>query len=295
MKDVSTQSKLISPYGGKLIDLVLTGEERQALIEESRHLPNVKISARSVCDLELLATGAFSPLDRFMGKADYERVLTEMRLKDGTLFPIPITLPVAEDTLPSFADRINLCDARNNTLAVMNIEEVYHWDPQREARLVLGTTDARHPLISEMGQWGKTYISGQLKLINMPQNYDFIELRMTPSLVRERLEEMGFAKVVAFQTRNPMHRIHEELTKRAAEEVNGALLIHPVVGMTKPGDVDHYTRVRVYRTLVNNYYELEPHPAQFAPIGYAHGGAPRSSLARDHPPQLRCHPLYHRP
>ena len=215
----------------------------------------MQISARSVCDLELLATGAFSPLDRFMGQADYERVLTEMRLKDGTLFPIPITLPVDEDALPSFADRINLCDARNNTLAVMTIEEVYHWDPQREARLVLGTTDPRHPLISEMNQWGKIYISGQIKLVNQPANYDFSELRRTPPGSARTPGQDGLRNVVAFQTRNPMHRIHEELTKRAADEVSGSLLIHPVVGMTKPGDVDHYTRVRVYRTLVDNYYD----------------------------------------
>ncbi len=126
-----------------------------------------------MCDLELLAVGAFSPLDRFMGKEDYERVLTEMRLKNGTLFPIPVTLPIDEKDLPSFADRINLCDSRNNTLAIMEISEVFHWDAQREARLVLGTTDPRHPLISEMLHWGKIYISGNLRVINLPANYDF--------------------------------------------------------------------------------------------------------------------------
>ena len=141
----------------------------------------------------------------------------------------------------------------------MQIEEVYHFDPQREARLVLGTTDSQHPLISEMVRWGKIYVSGEIKVINLPIYHDFLELRRTPAEVRARLEEMGNANVVAFQTRNPMHRIHEELTKRAAEEVDGSLLIHPVVGMTKPGDVDHYTRVRVYRALVENYYEQIEH------------------------------------
>ncbi len=128
----------------------------------------MQISARSLCDLELLATGAFSPLDRFMGKADYERVLTEMRLSDGTLFPIPVTLPVDESALPTWGEQITLCDARNNTIAIMQIEEVYHYDPQREARLVLGTTDPRHPLVSEMVRWGKVYVSGELKVINLP-------------------------------------------------------------------------------------------------------------------------------
>lgn len=277
MTKTKTQTELISPFGGKLINLLAEGEEKLSLIEESKHLPSVQISARSVCDLELLATGAFSPLNRFMGKEDYERVLTEMRLKNGTLFPIPVTLPIDEKELPSFADRINLCDSRNNTLAVMEIEEVFHWDAQREARLVLGTTDPRHPLISEMLHWGKVYVSGNLKVINLPANYDFTELRLSPLEVRERLSKMGYEKVVAFQTRNPMHRIHEELTKRAAEEVNGSLLIHPVVGMTKPGDVDHYTRVRVYRTLVNKYYDPNRTLLSLLPLAMRMAG-PREAL-----------------
>ncbi len=277
MTKTKTYTELISPFGGKLINLLAEGEEREALIEESKHLPSVQISPRSVCDLELLAVGAFSPLDRFMGKEDYERVLTEMRLKNGILFPIPITLPIDEKVLPSFADRINLCDSRNNTLAIMEISEVFHWDAQREARLVLGTTDPRHPLISEMLHWGKTYISGPLKVINLPANYDFSDLRLTPAEVRDRLSKMGYEKVVAFQTRNPMHRIHEELTKRAAEEVNGSLLIHPVVGMTKPGDVDHYTRVRVYRTLVNNYYDPSRTLLSLLPLAMRMAG-PREAL-----------------
>lgn len=277
MKQLKTQIELITPYGGELINLIAAGDERLTLIEESKHLPSVKISARSVCDLELLAVGAFSPLNRFMGKEDYERVLTEMRLKNGTLFPIPITLPIDENSLPPFADRINLCDSHNNTLAVMDIEEVYHWDPQREARLVLGTTDPRHPLISEMMHWGKIYISGKLQVVNLPQNYDFSDLRLSPIEVRNRLSQMGYSNVVAFQTRNPMHRIHEELTKRAAEEINGSLLIHPVVGMTKPGDVDHYTRVRVYRTLVNKYYDPNRTLLSLLPLAMRMAG-PREAL-----------------
>jgi sulfate adenylyltransferase len=212
-----------------------------------------------------------------MGKADYERVLTEMRTSDGTLFPIPITLPVDESDLPSWSEQITLSDSRNNTLAVMQIEEVYHYDPQREARLVLGTTDPRHPLISEMVRWGKVYVSGELKVIDLPKYYDFAELRRTPAWVRANLEEMGNANVVAFQTRNPMHRIHEELTKRAAEDVNGSLLIHPVVGMTKPGDVDHYTRVRVYRSLVENYYDNNRTLLSLLPLAMRMAG-PREAL-----------------
>ncbi len=268
---------LISPFGGKLVNLLVTGEERQELLAKSNRLPSVQISARALCDLELLATGAFSPLDRFMGKADYERVLTEMRLKNGTIFPIPITLPLDESALPSWGEQITLADVRNNTIAVMEIEEVYHYDPQREARLVLGTTDARHPLISEMVRWGKVYVSGALKVINLPSYNDFVELRLTPAEVRTRLEKMGHEKVVAFQTRNPMHRIHEELTKRAADEIDGSLLIHPVVGLTKPGDVDHYTRVRVYRALTDNYYDQNRTLLSLLPLAMRMAG-PREAL-----------------
>ncbi|MEA3439212.1 MAG: bifunctional sulfate adenylyltransferase/adenylylsulfate kinase [Chloroflexota bacterium] len=277
MIENSNNGKLTTPYGGHLVDLMVNPDERQELLERSNRLPSIQISARAMCDLELLATGAFSPLDRFMGKADYERVLTEMRLTDGTLFPIPIALPVDEDALPSWGEQITLSDARNNTIAVMQIEEVYQWDLQREARLVLGTTDPRHPLISEMGQWGKVYVSGELKVIDLPRNHDFKDLRLTPAEVRSKLEMMGNENVVAFQTRNPMHRIHEELTRRAAEGVNGSLLIHPVVGMTKPGDVDHYTRVRVYRALVENYYDPNRTLLSLLPLAMRMAG-PREAL-----------------
>ena len=246
---------LITPYGGKLVNLMVTGDERKALMEHAIHLPTIQISARAACDLELLATGGFSPLDRFMGKADYERVLSEMRLSNGTLFPLPITLTVNREELPTFEEEITLCDARNNVLAVMKIEEVFEWDYKNEAQLALGSTDPRHPLVSEMVRWGKLCISGELKVLDLPVNYDFVELRRTPAQVREVLNAMGNSKVVAFQTRNPMHRIHEELTKRAADAVGGSLLIHPVVGLTKPGDVDHFTRVRTYQALVDNYYD----------------------------------------
>ena len=277
MKDNANNNILNSPYGGKLVNLVVQAEEKEELLARSSRLPSVQISPRSLCDLELLASGAFSPLDRFMGKADYERVLTEMRLTNGVLFPIPITLPVDEHALPSWGEAITISDARNNTIAVMQIEEVYHYDPQREARLVLGTTDPRHPLVSEMSRWGKVYVSGELKVIDLPKYHDFVELRLTPAQVRSHLEKMGYSKVVAFQTRNPMHRIHEELTKRAAEEVGGSLLVHPVVGLTKPGDVDHYTRVRVYRTLVENYYDPQRTLLSLLPLAMRMAG-PREAL-----------------
>jgi sulfate adenylyltransferase len=268
---------LIAPYGGELVNLFVTGDEYADLVEKSRRLPAVQISSRAKCDLELLATGAFTPLDRFMGKADYERVLAEMRLENGLLFPIPVTLPVDKNALSGRSDEIVLVDSHNQTIAIMQIEEVYPWDLQMEARMVLGTTDPRHPLISEMAHWGDVYVSGALKVLSIPTNFDFQEIRLTPAQVRQQLAKMGNEKVVAFQTRNPMHRIHEELTKRAAEAVSGSLLIHPVVGMTKPGDVDHYTRVRSYRALVDNYYDRNRTLLSLLPLAMRMAG-PREAL-----------------
>ena len=252
---MAKNSILITPYGGELVNLLVSEEEKDAWVDKANQYPSLQLTDRSLHDLELLAVGGFSPLESFMGEEDYQRVLTEMRLADGTLFPMPITLTIRKEELPTRGEWITLRDSRNYIIAVMRIEEVFRWDPTREARLVLGSTDYRHPLVSEMEQWGDLCISGELHIINLPVYYDFIDIRRTPVQVREILESIGNQNVTAFQTRNPMHRVHEDLTKRALERVQGSLLIHPVVGLTKPGDVDHFTRVRVYKALVENYYD----------------------------------------
>jgi sulfate adenylyltransferase len=242
---------MIEPYGGRLIDLM--DPERDALLQRAARLPRLQLTPRNLCDLELLATGGFSPLDRFMGEADYARVLGEMRLANGTLFPIPITLPVSRDV--KLDTEIALADQQNHLLAVMRVEEIFAWDPNEEAQAVYGTTDLRHPLVAEMHAWGAVCISGALQVIAAPRHHDFRDLRLTPVQVRDRLATLGHRNVVAFQTRNPLHRAHEELTARAAEQIGGSLLLHPVVGMTKPGDIDHYTRVRSYKVLADRYYD----------------------------------------
>jgi sulfate adenylyltransferase len=269
--------KSIPPYGGHLVNLVLTGDSRLEWIAEANRLPSIQISARALCDVEMLATGAFSPLDRFMDRADYERVMHEMRLSSGVLFPVPITLTTDPNGLPAVGERIALRDSSNNLIAVMDLEEVFHWDPTTESTLVLHSTDTLHPLVSEMSTWGKVCISGELRVINLPHYYDFVDLRRTPAEVRQLLQAMGYEKVVAFQTRNPMHRIHEELTKRAAESIGGSLLIHPVVGLTKPGDVDHYTRVRIYKTLVDKYYDTNRTLLSLLPLAMRLAG-PREAV-----------------
>ena len=272
-----SKAKLIPPYGGKLVNLLVTGKERDELVARVPDLKSIKINQRALNDLELLATGGFSPLDRFMDKSTYERVLDEMRMDGGTLWPLPITLTVNPDDLPSVGSELVLRNALNDPLAIMKLEEVFSWDPEKEARLAYGSNDARHPMVSEMGGWGKVCISGELRVINLPKYHDFVDLRRTPADVRKMLEEMGHENVVAFQTRNPLHRVHEELTKRAADEIGGSLLIHPVVGMTKPGDVDHYTRVRVYKALYENYYDNSSTALSLLPLAMRMAG-PKEAL-----------------
>ena len=240
-------------------------------------MPSLRLSSRSVCDLEILAVGGFSPLDRFMGKDDHQRVIDEMRLFDGHLFPLPITFPVEPKDEIKLDQEIALRDSNNNLLATMLIEEIYEWDIKEVALKAFGTLDLRHPLVAEMHRWGKLNISGQLRVLALPPHYDFKDIRMTPTQTREYLSGIGYSNVVAFQTRNPLHRVHEEITKRAVQEVDGVLLLHPVVGMTKPGDVDHYTRVRTYKALASRYYERDRVLLALLPLAMRIAG-PREAL-----------------
>jgi sulfate adenylyltransferase len=270
-------SNLVSPYGGRLVDLVVPPEALGELKAYAGSLPSIQISERATCDLELLACGAFSPLDRFMGKADYQRTLNEMRLSSGRIFPIPITLPIERGADLRLDSDVVLRNSKNEILAVLTIEEIYEWDPAELARQVFGTEDLRHPLVAEMRDWGQYNLSGRLQVLQLPIHYDFRELRLTPAQTRARLETFGRDDVVAFQTRNPLHRAHEELIKRAVEEKNGALLLHPVVGLTKPGDVDHYSRVRTYKALADRHFDAHRTLLSLLPLAMRLAG-PREAL-----------------
>jgi sulfate adenylyltransferase len=274
---VREEVQLIQPYGGMLVNLVTEPGERAELKEYASQLPTIQISNRSVCDLELLATGGFSPLDRFMSKADYERVVHEMRLEDGTLFPIPITLPVDRFAGLRLDAEITLRGPQNEVLAIMRVEEIFEWNYEDAAVNVFGTRDTRHPLVSEMTKWGPLFLSGRLKVVELPKHHDFQDLRLTPEQTREELKRRGYHNVVAFQTRNPMHRSHEETTKRAMETVHGSLLVHPTVGVTRPGDVDYYTRIRCIRALVKNHYDPERTLLSILPMAMRMAG-PREAL-----------------
>ncbi len=247
---------MISPHGGKLRNLMADGEKAASLKSQSRDWPSWDLTPRQVCDLELLLTGAFSPLCGFMTRRDYETVCTSMRLANGTLWPVPITLDVTEKAGLGLqpGSMLALRDPEGVMLAALHVEDV--WQPNRglEAEAVLGTTDPGHPGAAYLlTQSNPCYVGGRLQGVETPVHYDYREFRDTPASLRAEFLRRGWRRIVAFQTRNPMHRAHQELTLRAAKEVEANVLIHPVVGLTRPGDVDHYTRVRCYQALLPRY------------------------------------------
>ena len=247
---------LIAPHGGALVDLFASEDRCAALNAESRDWLSHDLTSRQLCDLELLVDGGFSPLTGFLGRRDYERVCAEMRLGDGILWPVPITLDVPEalaSTL-SAGSRLALRDEEGVMLAALDVEEVWQPDREAEAAAVFGTTNPEHPGVAHLlNRTQPCYVGGRVTAVQPVTHYDYRLLRHTPAELRAEFAKLGWTKVVAFQTRNPMHRAHQELTLRAAKEVEASLLIHPVVGLTKPGDVDHYTRVRCYQALLRRY------------------------------------------
>lgn len=277
MTEKAHAAKLVTPYGGRLVDLLVPEKDRDIVLQKAKRLPSIQISFRSVCDLELLAIGAFSPLDRFMGEKDYHSVLRDMRMADGTLMPIPVTLPVDSIDGLEIGKELVLRSPTNDMLAVMLLEEIFAWDLERECSAVLGTADSRHPLVSEMHAWGRHYLSGPIKVLNLPRHNDFTDLRKTPAGVRETLAALGRGNVIAYQPRHPMHRAHETLTKEAAREVDGSLLIQPVVGITGYNDLDHYTRVRCYKTLIEKDYDPGRTVLNLIPLAVRMAG-PRAGL-----------------
>ena len=254
-------SMLIAPHGGTLRECLRTPEEAAAVKQAAQEIPSSQswdLTPRQICDLELLLCGGFSPLSGFMGRADYDGVVQTMRLADGLLWPIPIVLDVTESFAQGIAagGRIALRDPEGVLLAVLNVSDIWTPDRVHEAKMVYGTDDAFHPGVDFiLNKTHPVYVGGRLDGVQMPQHYDFRRLRDTPRQLRDQFQKLGWNRIVAFQTRNPMHRAHQELTFRAARQVEANLLIHPVVGMTRPGDIDHYSRVRCYEHLLKQYPE----------------------------------------
>ncbi len=252
----SSSAHLIAPHGGALVGLFAAPGRAAEIAAASRDWPSHDLAPRQLCDLELLLNGGFSPLTGFMTSRDHASVCSGMRLADGTLWPIPITLDVGDalaDKL-SAGDRLALRDPEGVMLAVLHVEDVRRPDREAEAEAVFGTADREHPGVAHLlDRTGLAYVGGRVEGVQPVPHYDYRHLRHTPAGLRAAFANLGWTRVVAFQTRNPMHRAHQELTLRAAKEIEASLLIHPVVGMTRPGDVDHYTRVRCYQALLPRY------------------------------------------
>jgi sulfate adenylyltransferase len=251
-----TSTHLITPHGGSLTNLLVAAEHRTALKSDMRDAPSWELSERQICDLELLLNGAFSPLSGFMTKADFSGVCQDMRLADGTFWPIPVTLDVTEKFAASLAPgkRVALRDQEGVLLAVMHVEDVYTPDRKHEAQAVYGTTNGEHPGVAFiLNKSNPCYVGGRIEGVELPEHFDFQDLRHGPAELRADFSHQGWRKVIAFQTRNPLHRAHFELTMKAVREVEANLLVHAVVGMTKPGDVDHFTRVRCYQAIMPHY------------------------------------------
>ncbi|MRX27139.1 bifunctional sulfate adenylyltransferase/adenylylsulfate kinase [Kangiella sp. HZ709] len=271
-------SHLNLPYQNELVNLIDVNQKHY-LKKQSANLLDWDLTARQVCDLELLLNGAFSPLQGFMSEADYLSVVTNMALSNGVLWPLPICLDITDEFAKkiTLGDSIALRDPEGVVLAILEINSKWMPDKEVEAQKVFGTTDEVHPavdyLFNKAGDW---YLGGHIKGIELPTHYDYKALRDTPKQLRDKFEKVGWQNIVAFQTRNPLHKAHQELTFRAAKDAQANLLIHPVVGMTKPGDIDHYSRVRCYEHVLK-YYPEQTTALSLLPMAMRMAG-PREAL-----------------
>ncbi len=267
----------VTPHGGKLVNLVVNAERAGLLKEIAMSLPDIALNDRQMCDLELLACGAFSPLRGFMVRSDYESVLDRMRLQDGTLWPVPICLDVSETQAKSLeaGQSVALRDPEGFLLAVLHVSDIWPADAEKEAEQVYGTRNTDHPGVAYLFEnLGKYYIGGVLEVLSPPLHFDFKQLRLSPAEVRRMYRKLGWQRVVGFQTRQPIHRPQFEVTIQAMRQARANLLILPITGMTKPGDFDHYTRVRCYRA-VSHHYPPDSFLISLLPL------APRLSGPRD--------------
>jgi sulfate adenylyltransferase len=278
-QEIKLTTGLIPPHGGILCERYLLSDERIAYESRLTTMPSHTLTKRQLCDLGLLLNGSFSPLKGFMNQADYESTLSSMRLADGTLWPMPITLDVTQlfaDKL-QLGNKIALRDHEGVPIAILKINDIWVADKSAEALNVFGTLDETHYGVNYLfNHTEKVYIGGEVFGLVSPNHYDFSHLRHTPNELRSIFAKLGWSQIVAFQTRNPMHRAHYELTLRAAKDHEINLLIHPSVGMTKPGDVDHYTRVRCYEKLLSRY-PLKSTYLSLLPLAMRMGG-PKEAL-----------------
>jgi sulfate adenylyltransferase len=274
-----TDKNNTTPHGGSLVNL-LAGDERAAVLKDlTVNLPDIILNDRQLCDLELLANGAFSPLTGFMTRSEYESVLDRMRLQSDVLWPIPICLDVSELQAHNLeaGQSVALRDSEGFLLAVMHIEDIWQIDPEKEAERVYGTRDKSHPgtnyLLTRGGQF---YLGGELEVLSLPLHFDFKKLRQTPAETRAAYKKLDWKRMAGFLTRNPLHRPQFEMTINAMRQARANLLLLPIAGMTQPGDFDHYTRVRCYRHVVR-HYPPDTHMLSLLPLATRMSG-PREAL-----------------
>lgn len=239
-----------------MTDLFAPKDQRTNLLEKSIEFKSWTLSPRQINDIEMLITGAFSPLDGFMNEDDFYSVLDNMRLITGELFPLPITLDVSQEFASNLEISESIClrDPEGLIIAILEIQSIFNPDKDKEALAAFGTLDEMHPAVSYLNHNSNdVYIGGKVIGINHPRHFDFISYRDTPSTLKKKFQDLGWSKIVAFQTRNPMHRAHFEILQKASQEVEANVLIHPVVGLTKPGDVDHFIRTKCYNEIVKKF------------------------------------------
>lgn len=268
---------IIAPHGGSLVNRMAAPAERDALLKRTSELPTLSLNTRQRSDLDLMAVGALSPLQGFMVQADYQRVLKEMRLASGIVWSVPVTL----DAAPEVADRARstgeaaLVDESGVPVAIMKVEDVYDWDPALEARQVYRTEDDAHPGVAYLSTQSAKLVGGTITLLRK-STPEFPDYHLEPAATRALFAERGWKTVVAFQTRNPIHRAHEYLTKCALETVDG-LLIHPLVGETKQGDIPAEVRMRCYQVLIDHYYPKDRTALSTLPAAMRYAG-PREAI-----------------
>lgn len=273
-------SELIKPHGGKLKPLLLKGSELAAAKEKAASLPQVKMTSKESSDLIMMAMGAFSPLDGFMKKADYQGVVENMEMADGTLWPIPVTLAVDSDEAADLEEgqEVALVDDENEgVMGIMKIEEKFSYDKDNEAQKVFGTTETEHPGVERIQSQGNFYIGGAVQALSEGWYPDEFPEFARPAETRAIFEERGWSTVTAFQTRNPLHRSHEYLIK-IAMEVSDGVFVHPIVGALKPGDIPADIRMKCYRALLDNYLPQENTVLKVYPMEMRYGGPKEAIL-----------------
>ncbi len=269
--------KLIKPHGGRLIDREITGAERERLTQAATQLPPLRLSQREISDLEMIACGAYSPLEGYLDSADYHSVCKRMRLADSTPWPIPVTLSITDDEAKAFRKFEDIALYQDDhLLGILHLAEKFRYDKEREATLVYRTTDKEHPGVSSLYNQGEWLIGGKISLLNRPLSRPFQQYRLEPKVMREQFQARGWRRVVAFQTRNPVHRAHEYIQKCALEIADG-LLLHPLVGETQASDVPAQVRLDSYEAILAAYYPPDRTLLAIMPAAMRYAG-PREAV-----------------